>query len=278
MNEGSGNEIVSLRKVAGVQNSWPVNGNDKSRTTYEGFAVTESKAKTMKRLDSSSKKSLRVQHRSKILFCNIAWMKRYQGATDDDIPVNGGSYVDTYHDANEKYNYWPFSLTTEGVSEDQLMLLGSFETKGTHEGTVRQTHIEKIGGCEAFANSDKVDGVLVVWCATSPNGTSNVVGWYKDASVYRDYQSIPIDEPDGSSWERWYNIVADPKNAVLLPESKRARHIWHAPRHNSKTGTPYGFFRSNVWYGREEKAQEFIDRLIANIDSYDGENILQSIE
>lgn len=30
----------------------------------------------------------------KILFCNIAWMKKYRGVTDHDIPVNGGSYVD----------------------------------------------------------------------------------------------------------------------------------------------------------------------------------------
>lgn len=29
----------------------------------------------------------------RILFCNIAWMKYYNGITDDDKPENGGSWV-----------------------------------------------------------------------------------------------------------------------------------------------------------------------------------------
>ncbi len=51
--------------------------------------------------------------------------------------------------------------------------------------------------------------------------------------------------------------------------------IWIAPRNNSKRGTPYGFFRSNVWYGSEDKAQEFIKRLVDNINGYTGENAME---
>lgn len=29
----------------------------------------------------------------KIVFCNIAWMKKYVGVTDDDKPMNGGKFV-----------------------------------------------------------------------------------------------------------------------------------------------------------------------------------------
>ena len=47
----------------------------------------------------------------KILFCNIAWMKFYKGIhPGKDWPINGGSYVNKYNDAHEKYNFHPCFL------------------------------------------------------------------------------------------------------------------------------------------------------------------------
>lgn len=47
----------------------------------------------------------------RILFCNIAWMKEYRGNEDgNDIPVNGGSFVDETGDAHEKYNFTPVNI------------------------------------------------------------------------------------------------------------------------------------------------------------------------
>ena len=209
----------------------------------------------------------------RILFCNIAWMKYYQGTSDDDIPINGGSYVDKYHKANESLNFMPFNL------DEDVIVLGSFETKATNGKTVNQVHIEKIRGCAALSKEDYVDSILVIWCATTPaGGESRVVGWYKNATVCRWYESIPIYDEDGACKERVYNITASASDAVLLPENKRNQHIWIAPRNNSKRGTPYGFFRSNVWYGLEDKAQEFIKRLVDNINRYTGENAMEVSE
>jgi hypothetical protein len=210
----------------------------------------------------------------KILFCNIAWMKYYRGTSDEDIPINGGSYVDKNHRANEELNFAPFIIDGED-GEPRTVVLGSFETKATNGATSNQVHIEKIKDCAALAKEDYANDVLVIWCATSPSGESRVVGWYKNATICRWYDSIPIDCEDGTSFNRVYNIAALASDAVLLPENKRNRHIWKAPRKNSKTGTPYGFFRANVWYGLEDKAQEFIKRLVDNIYAYDEENAME---
>jgi len=39
-----------------------------------------------------------------VVFCNIAWMKNYQGITDEDQPYNGGSFVKENNDAMEQTN------------------------------------------------------------------------------------------------------------------------------------------------------------------------------
>lgn len=49
-----------------------------------------------------------------------------------------------------------------------------------------QINIDRLGG----AGADSVDGVLVVWTARRPKGGTVVVGWYKDATVYRYYQKF----------------------------------------------------------------------------------------
>lgn len=81
----------------------------------------------------------------RILFCNIAWMKEYRGNEDgNDIPVNGGSFVDETGDAHEKYNFTPVNI--EG--KEGLYCLGFFETKSHNGKDVNQMRIENIAGCD----------------------------------------------------------------------------------------------------------------------------------
>ena len=56
----------------------------------------------------------------RILFCNITYMKYYQGITKEDKPVNGGSYIGDTGDAIEKYNFY---VRSNG------MVFGFVETK-----------------------------------------------------------------------------------------------------------------------------------------------------
>ena len=41
----------------------------------------------------------------KVLFCKISSMKYYKGASQKDVPYNGGSYVNENGFGNEQYNF-----------------------------------------------------------------------------------------------------------------------------------------------------------------------------
>ena len=205
----------------------------------------------------------------RIVFCNIAWMKWYQGVREDDEPQNGGAYVKKYHDAGEAINFQPFTVTPADGGPESICYLGSYETKMQGE-TIRRTRIERIRGCVLRRTQDYAERVTVVWCARHPDDSVGtcVVGWYEDATVWRDYQILPIDEEDGSSWERWFNIQAPADKGVLLPVKERKEPRWRVPRHKAGASTPFGFGQANIWYASEPEADDFVRRIVAQIRAY----------
>lgn len=96
----------------------------------------------------------------RILFCNIAWMDYYKGTIEGkDVPRNGGSYVALHNDAHESYNF------------------------------------------DAVTLDEEVDDVLVIYCAKYPDSSTQetyVVGWYKNATVYRYNQTIEFPDTEGT--------------------------------------------------------------------------------
>lgn len=113
---------------------------------------------------------------SRILVCNVGWMARYQGleGQPDDI-VGGGKWVKENKRGHESCNFLP---TPSGD------VLGHFETiKGEID---RAVSIEKLGASD---DADHIDHIDIVWVATNPNaGGRRVVGYYRDATVYRRRQ------------------------------------------------------------------------------------------
>ncbi len=195
----------------------------------------------------------------KILFCKISSMKYYKGVEEyNDEPENGGKFVYENGYGHEEYNFDTVSIDGEDY------LFGFVETKSTR-GKRNSLRIENIQGCEAFENDDKVDGILVIWCATRNTNQTSIVGWYKDATVYREYQTLEFD----NGYVQDFNIEAKKENCVLIPYNDRNRYIWDAPTPRTHT---YGFGQAMVWYAKEEKAKNYLDRLIKNINEYDGEN------
>ena len=67
-------------------------------------------------------------------------------------------------------------------------------TKGGYEnGRQRKMHIQKIK--DAGNPVEKLDNVLVVWCAKLQESKYLViVDWYKDATVYRNVNLLPYDK------------------------------------------------------------------------------------
>lgn len=210
----------------------------------------------------------------RVLFCNIAWMKYYKGTWDGDIPVNGGSYVNKNQYANEDLNFLAIP-----DDNDVFVCYGSVETKSTTGTKVNELHIEKIEGCQALDREPYVDDVLVVFCAKPdrPDTWTCVVGWYKHARVYRNYQPVTLRTDEGE-FERLYNIEALSENVVLLPSSLRVRRtLWWAPRAKQQG---YGFGQANVWFPTNTEGYErtYLERLLRQIEEYSGENRIDKFE
>lgn len=201
----------------------------------------------------------------RILFCNIARMKYYKGIIPGvDEPQYGGEFVAQTGDAHEKYNFAPLQVG------DQKRCFGFFETKSTNRETSNQLHIERLEGISRKAK--EAGQVLVVWCSTHYQNQAVVVGWYKNATVFRNYDVADINTEDGGTYQQWFNVEADADDCVLLPMDERNRHCWWAPR--KKNTKSFGFGQANVWFAEEESAEKYIRQLTEQIEHYNGENWL----
>lgn len=204
----------------------------------------------------------------RVLFCKISSMKYYKGACDADMPLNGGSYVLENGYGHEEYNFFPFK-----INDDQdAYCMGFVEPKSNREK--RNTlHLERIDGCELLKREPLVSNVLIVWCATRQQNDLTVVGWYNHATVLRELHEWTVTWADGSEEVLCYNVQAAAQNCVLLPESERNRRIWWVP--TAKYTKSYGFGQAMVWYANEPEAEQFINKLLNSINSYQGENWLE---
>lgn len=204
----------------------------------------------------------------KVLFCKISSMKYYKGVCNADQAFNGGSFVSENGYGHEELNFLPILF-----DDDNEVCCGFVEPK-SNKGTRNTLHIEKIEGCESLKNAESVEDVLVIWCATREKGDTTVVGWYKHAQVWRDLQTWFLELNNGEDEERCYNVLAGAANCTLLPQGERNVHKWSVP--SARYNGSYGFGQSMVWYPTQPAAKEYLNRLIANIESYSGENWLNS--
>ena len=217
----------------------------------------------------------------KILFCNIAWMEWYKGARPYDMPVNGGAYINENQDGADCDNFWvvenfePYKINKYTVIPEGNIMMGYVATGRTSKGDSRQIKLERIQGCEAFKDVASIDDVLVVFCATRVGEKRPfVVGWYKHATVLRNYFEYELDFIDNAKILfkniLFKNIFCREEDAVLLPVNLRK---WRVPR---ASVDKYGFGRSNVWYAdyeQDARVQPWVEDIVAKINSYDGPNI-----
>ena len=182
----------------------------------------------------------------KILFCNLAYLTHYNTKYETTDPKNGGSYVSEYNDAFEKYNF--------EECEDGLY-------RGYVENNDRTLRIERI---DPSAKKEKfVSNVLVVFCAKKDENKTVIIGWYDNATVYRDR-----DEDKLQYNNRRYNLCANIADSYLLPEEER---VFEIPRANNNKDN-IGFGQSNVWYAESKKSQKLVEKVIDYIKSYKNKN------
>ena len=103
----------------------------------------------------------------KLLLCNVAWMKWYNGITDDDWPINGGEFVEKNGYGHEVLNFQKNGRYVYGYVQ-------------ARKGTIDINRLDP--------NSENyVDDVLIAWRAKSSEGAV-IIGWYKNARVFRHGQ------------------------------------------------------------------------------------------
>jgi len=173
----------------------------------------------------------------KIVFFNIAWMKRYQGVVGD-TPVGGGSYVPQHGFGAEIFNFQHF----------QEKMYGFVEAGWT---PLKSINVTKLG---AQRIDRSVSGILVIWVARHPDDKKTlVVGWYENAKVYRDRQAPPPDshrqQPDGQ--DAPYFVEAEKDNCLLIPDSMRGLQILRATEPRAGAYKAGGIGQSNIWYAQD---------------------------
>lgn len=173
-----------------------------------------------------------------ILFCNVGWMERYAGIKGDSIQ-RGGSY----NKDSVGHEVCNFSIVDGKV-------YGYVQPTG-------QIKIEKLG---AGKKDKSVTGVTVIWTAGPDNGGTAVVGWYKNATVFRDSQRIMhptvLQRSNGLDT---FRIVASASDATLLPIDKRSFVIPRAVKG--------GIGQSNVWYADSPESKAIVAEVLRLVES-----------
>ena len=172
---------------------------------------------------------------NKMIFLNIGWMKFYKGLKGDSIK-GGGSYIKKHGEGGEMYNFLPIDDYYYGFC-----------------GGIRGIDIHRL---DPSIKGDKLEDVLVVWVAKDPSGGGRkVVGWYKNAIIYNEYQDSPA-EPI------WQYCVKAKKNdcVVIVKTIERVQKI---------PGGKGGFGQSNIWYADSQKGKKTREKVLKFINNYE---------
>jgi hypothetical protein len=170
-----------------------------------------------------------------ILFCNVGWMERYQGLNSGDHIKGGGDYVKKSLRGHEVCNFSP----------DKATLFGYVQVPGN------TINLARLG---ANSRDTSIGGVTVVWTATRPGGGTTIVGWYKDATIFRNYQKFkkpPLAQARNNIDGFW--MKAQVEAATVLPVDNR---IFEIPRQIKG-----GMGRSNVWYADRPESADLVKRV-----------------
>jgi len=176
-----------------------------------------------------------------ILFCNVGWMEKYRGQSSGDKITGGGTYVTQNGMGHEVCNFSP----------DNGILYGYVQAPG------KQINLKRIS---TNGDDNYIDGTTIVWTATRPSGGTVIVGWYKNATVYRNLQQFkvaPAVQSENGVEGYWIKATFD--NATLLSVDARTFEI---PRQ-----VKGGMGQSLIWYADSPESAPLVDKVRALIEN-----------
>ncbi len=139
----------------------------------------------------------------RLLVCRVAWMDEYRGL--EESIFSNATWVAQWGFGDEVYNFLADGRTVYGFVQ--------------YRGSL---HIERLG---AGRDDESVSGVTVVWTAPHRRGGVFVVGWYRNATVYRDKRREPSSlarmAPGKRNEPCSWSIKADRRDVHLVPVDSR---------------------------------------------------------
>jgi len=162
-----------------------------------------------------------------VLF-NIGWMERYQGQAPDDSIHGGGGHVKEHGHGFEVENFLPIEGWYYGHGEPPK-----------RSGVINLERVDPGVGDDA----EYLDGVTVVFVATRPEGGRVVVGWYRNARVWRGGKRRPDPGHDR------YFAKARTEDCTLLGVDARTFKVPQA-----REGV-FGMGQSNIRYTLREDGE-----------------------
>lgn len=172
-----------------------------------------------------------------LLFVNIGWMVNYSGISDDDPTLGGHGYLRNNKLGHEAWNFAPWRDHVYGYVPRSARI-----------------NLKHLGGS---SSAESVGGVTVVWIARNPrNGTTCIVGWYTDATVYQENEHIVL--PRKGGFDVGYQIIAPAEKAVLLLPVERRLFTIPTEKRKGNLG------QSPIWYGGSDKFRTAVREYIGN--------------
>lgn len=175
-------------------------------------------------------------------------MESYRGNRKSDQISGGGSYVTEEGMGHEVCNFHIYRGNVYGYVQP---------ARGQRTASAGSIKLENIVDSDASKDDVSLEGVLVIWTATRPEGGTVVIGWYKNATVFREYQyfdSAPA--LHAKNGLEGYRIHARSQNVKLLPVDERTIQV---PRQ-----TKGGIGQSNVWYGDSKIGRQIAQEVDAS--------------
>jgi hypothetical protein len=176
-----------------------------------------------------------------MIFFNVGWMENYAGTHPSDLTLGRHKYLEGRSHGAESFNFVPYDQNVYGF----------------RPGTKRNVQIGNLG---AEKSAESISGVLVVWIAMEPiSKKAFIVGWYENATVYRQAQTSPVSSNEQSGMSVRYTAKALQRDALLLPLINR--DFWV----QSNKTMEGGFGQSVVWYGRDEEYRKRVWRYVQSV-------------